>query len=65
VDWLKDRDISRKQAAACPACGAHTQGGKFCPSCGANLSPSLTCGKCGTKVEGHQKFCPECGSKLG
>ena len=65
VDWLKDRDISRKQAATCPSCGAQTQGGKFCPDCGANLSPSLTCGKCGTKVEGHPKFCPECGSKLG
>jgi hypothetical protein len=64
VDWLKDRDISRKQAAICPSCGAHTQGGKFCPDCGANLVPSLTCGKCGTKVEGHPKFCPECGSKL-
>jgi RNA polymerase subunit RPABC4/transcription elongation factor Spt4 len=65
VDWLKDRDVSRKQAAACPSCGAQTQGGKFCPGCGANLVPSLACGNCGAKVEGHPKFCPECGSKLG
>ena len=65
VDWLKDRDISRKQALTCSSCGAHTQGGKFCPECGANLAPSLTCGKCGKKVEGHPKFCPECGGKLG
>lgn len=65
VDWLKDRDVSRKQAATCPSCGAHTQGGKFCPGCGANLAPSLTCGKCGVKVEGNPKFCPECGNKLG
>lgn len=65
VDWLKDRDVSRKQAATCPSCGSHTQGGKFCPGCGANLAPALTCGQCGTKVEGHPKFCPECGSKLG
>ncbi len=65
VDWLKDRDISRKQAAACPSCGAHTQGGKFCPSCGANLSPAVNCSKCGTKIEGTPKFCPECGNRLG
>lgn len=64
VDWLKDRDVSRRQAATCPSCGSHTQGGKFCPGCGANLTPALTCGQCGTKVEGHPKFCPECGSKL-
>ncbi len=64
VDWLKDRDISRKQAAACPSCGAHTQGGKFCPSCGANLSPAVNCSQCGTKIEGAPKFCPECGNKL-
>ncbi len=64
VDWLKDRDISRKQAATCPSCGAHTQGGKFCPSCGANLSPAATCSKCGTKIEGTPKFCPECGNKI-
>jgi hypothetical protein len=65
VDWLKDRDVSRKQAATCPSCGTHTTGGKFCPGCGASLAPTLTCGQCGTKVEGHPKFCPECGSKLG
>jgi len=64
VDWLKDRDISRKQAATCPSCGAHTQGGKFCPDCGAPLSATVNCSKCGTKIEGHPKFCPECGQKL-
>jgi len=64
VDWLKDRDISRNQAAICPSCGAHTGGGKFCSGCGANLASSVTCGKCGTKVEGNPKFCPECGGKL-
>jgi membrane protease subunit (stomatin/prohibitin family) len=64
VDWLKDRDVGRKQAAACPSCGAHTQGGRFCPECGANLSPSATCAKCGTRIEGHPKFCPECGNKI-
>jgi hypothetical protein len=65
VDWLKDRDVSRKQAGTCPSCGAHTQGGKFCPSCGANLSPAVNCSKCGTKIEGTPKFCPECGNKVG
>jgi hypothetical protein len=64
VDWLKDRDVSRRQAAVCPSCGAATQGGKFCPDCGANLSPAVNCGKCGTKIEGHPKFCPECGDRL-
>ncbi|HKF41942.1 MAG TPA: zinc ribbon domain-containing protein [Thermoanaerobaculia bacterium] len=64
VDWLKDRYISRKQAAACPSCGAHTSGGKFCPECGANLSPSVNCSGCGKKIEGKPKFCPDCGQKL-
>jgi double zinc ribbon protein/RING finger family protein len=64
VDWLKGRDIARQQAATCPSCGAHSQGGKFCPECGAPLSAAVTCSKCGTKIEGHPRFCPECGEKL-
>ncbi len=65
VDWLKDRDVATVTGAACPKCGATTQGGKFCGECGAAIVMQKKCGKCGTVAEGNTKFCPECGTKLG
>lgn len=64
VDWLRDRDVAQVSGAACPKCGAGTQGGKFCPECGFALAQKKKCGKCGTMVDGSPKFCPECGDKL-
>jgi hypothetical protein len=64
VDWLKGRDVGAVSGAACPQCGAATQGGKFCPDCGAALQPKKKCVKCGAVAEGSPKFCPECGEKL-
>lgn len=49
--------------AACPACGAKIQGGKFCPECGKAVSTKKRCGKCGVESDGNPKFCPECGNK--
>ncbi len=63
VDWLKERDVATVTGAACPKCGAHTQGGKFCPECGEVLVAKKKCPKCGTEAEGNPKFCPECGGK--
>ena len=65
VDWTKSRDVATVSGAACPACGAKTQGGKFCPECGVALSARKKCGKCGTEADGTPKFCPECGGKYG
>lgn len=63
VDWLKERDVATVTGAACPKCGAHTQGGKFCPECGTAIVQKSKCGKCGAEAEGSPKFCPECGQK--
>lgn len=60
----KDMDLLSDASAACPACGAHTQGAKFCPECGVSLRPKNECNRCGTKVDGPSKFCPECGNKM-
>lgn len=63
VDWIKTRDIGKVSGAACPSCGAKTQGGKFCMECGGALNPKKSCGACGHEAEGGPKFCPECGQK--
>jgi hypothetical protein len=63
VDWTKQRDVATVSGAACPSCGAKTQGGKFCADCGATLIQKKSCGKCGAVAEGSPKFCPECGEK--
>lgn len=69
TDYASDIDVSKggkaPAALACPACGAHTAGGKFCGECGAPLAVKLVCKGCGREVEGKPKFCPECGGKLG
>lgn len=65
VDWMKGRDMARQAGAACPKCGAKTQGGKFCPDCGESLVPKPTaCPACKAELKGASKFCPECGQKL-
>jgi hypothetical protein len=61
VDWLADRKIDQATAAACPKCGAKTQGGKFCPECGTTLAQKRKCAACGAESDGTPKFCPECG----
>ena len=61
VDWLADRKIDQATAAACPKCGAKTQGGKFCPECGTTLAQKRKCAACGAEADGTPKFCPECG----
>jgi hypothetical protein len=63
VDWMKGHDVATVTGAACPKCGAATQGGKFCPDCGTALVQKKTCGKCGAAAEGSPKFCPECGER--
>ena len=62
-DLAKGIDVTSETSALCPACGAHTQGGKFCPECGKPLHVDHQCAKCGTKFEPGTKFCPECGAK--
>jgi len=64
VDWLKNRDVATVTGAACGACGAATQGGKFCPECGQPVVQKSSCKRCGAEVEGNPKFCPECGQKF-
>jgi membrane protease subunit (stomatin/prohibitin family) len=63
-DLTKDVDLSAKAAAACPACGAASDGGKFCSECGARLVPDDACPSCKKKIKPGSKFCPECGKKL-
>ncbi len=63
-DLTKGLDLTAPATAVCPACGAHTQGGKFCPDCGKPLHVKGSCPKCGAECEAGTKFCPECGNKL-
>jgi double zinc ribbon protein len=63
VDWTKQRDVATVTGAACPSCGAKTQGGKFCPECGTAVSAKKSCARCGAEAEGSPKFCPECGQR--
>jgi hypothetical protein len=63
-DLTKGMDLTSEAAAACPSCGARTQGAKFCPECGKPLRPKDECARCGTHVEFGTKFCPECGNKM-
>jgi len=63
-DLTKGMDLTSEATAACPSCGAHTQGSKFCPECGKPLRPKDECPRCGTHVEFGTKFCPECGNKM-
>lgn len=63
VDWTKERDLATVTGAACPKCGAGTQGGKFCPECGATLVTKKKCARCGAEADGSPKFCPECGER--
>src|SRR5207248_1974632 len=72
--WTKARESDQirgavdvanvEQLAACPSCGAATQGAKFCPECSQPLRPKGACPKCGAKVEANSNFCPECGTKV-
>jgi len=55
--------VAAATQAACPACGAKIQGGKFCPECGKAISTKKRCGKCGVEADGNPKFCPECGER--
>jgi membrane protease subunit (stomatin/prohibitin family) len=64
MDMTASVDLQAEAVAACPQCGAKTQGSKFCPECGANLHPKAKCGKCGHESEAGTKFCPECGNRL-
>jgi membrane protease subunit (stomatin/prohibitin family) len=63
-DLTAGMDLTSEAAAACPSCGARTQGSKFCPECGKPLRPKDECPRCGTHVEFGTKFCPECGNKM-
>ena len=63
MDLTKGMDLTHEAVAACPACGAATQGAKFCPECGRSLRPVTKCPKCGASFEAGTKFCPECGQK--
>lgn len=72
--WTKARETDQirgavdvanvEQSAACPSCGAATQGAKFCPECGKPLRAKDVCAGCGAKMEPGSKFCPECGTKV-
>ena len=64
VDLTKGMNLTAEATAACPSCGAHTQGAKFCPECGKALRPKNECSRCGTVAEAGTKFCPECGNKM-
>jgi membrane protease subunit (stomatin/prohibitin family) len=65
VNYLGERDLTRRAPVTCPQCGARTQGGKFCPECGAGLAQKKQCAQCGATAEGSPKFCPECGQPYG
>jgi membrane protease subunit (stomatin/prohibitin family) len=62
ADEAAQRDAA-SVSAACPACGAKNQTGKFCSECGAAMSAKKRCAKCGAESDGNPKFCPECGQR--
>lgn len=65
VDQTEGADLSVKQAAQCPQCGAPATGAKFCAECGAPLMAAKTrhCTECGGKIAPGAKFCPDCGTR--
>ncbi|HVO31778.1 MAG TPA: zinc ribbon domain-containing protein [bacterium] len=66
VDHVKDVDMTKDLAAACPKCNASLSGSsKFCPECGTAINVKAKCKQCGTEMDSHAKFCPECGAKNG
>jgi predicted amidophosphoribosyltransferase len=60
-----DGTLATVAAAACPKCGAKTQGSKFCAECGSPLAAKARCAGCGAEADGMPKFCPECGKPYG
>ena len=62
VDQTEGLNLSQKQAATCPHCGAKASG-KFCGECGKEVQPKDACAKCGAKMSPASKFCGECGTK--
>jgi hypothetical protein len=68
VDQTDGMDVSAKQAASCPKCGAGVQPkAKFCSSCGSPVGQKAKrfCAECGGELLPTAKFCGGCGAKAG
>lgn len=66
ADQTDGLDVSQKQAAACPKCGAGVQPkAKFCQACGSPVGQKAKkfCGECGGEMLPTAKFCAGCGAK--
>ena len=64
TDFVKNVDLTRDAAAACPKCGAKlAAAAKFCEECGTAINAKSKCESCGAEMDPHAKFCPDCGAK--
>lgn len=66
ADQTEGLDLSQKQAASCPKCGAGLQPkAKFCSGCGSPVGQKAKkfCAECGTEMLPTAKFCGGCGAK--